>query len=255
MEENLPPLRSIVEGREVILYALTGSHNYNLHDETSDKDYKLFVMPTFNDLYNGKEFSTTFRSPTLDFTIHDIRKLPNLFYKSNLNFLEILFSEEFGSSIHQLFYSFHTSDLKKDIARMNLPYLYNACVGMHHEKVNHLLKGTETTQVLVDKFGYDTKQALHALRVLDFLKRFCYNEFTDFKEAIYYQENDIDGWLLKDIKKGKFTLEQVKELFAEKLQTVETKCKPLYLANKADEALYSELQELIKVEVSARYLR
>ena len=43
--------------RKVVFKALVGSHNYNLNDETSDKDYKYFVLPTFDDLYTGKMFS------------------------------------------------------------------------------------------------------------------------------------------------------------------------------------------------------
>lgn len=37
--------------------AIVGSHNYNLNTDTSDKDYKYFVLPTFDELYCGKFFS------------------------------------------------------------------------------------------------------------------------------------------------------------------------------------------------------
>ena len=39
--------------RQWLIKALVGSHNYNLNTETSDKDYKVFVLPTFNELYKG----------------------------------------------------------------------------------------------------------------------------------------------------------------------------------------------------------
>ena len=37
--------------RKFAFKSLVGSHNYNLNIETSDKDYKVFVFPTFDDLY------------------------------------------------------------------------------------------------------------------------------------------------------------------------------------------------------------
>ena len=43
--------------RETVFKALVGSHNYNLADKNSDKDYKVFVLPTFEDLYNGVQYS------------------------------------------------------------------------------------------------------------------------------------------------------------------------------------------------------
>ena len=45
-------------GRNVAFKALVGSHNYNLNTSDSDKDYKLFVIPTLDDLYFNKSFLT-----------------------------------------------------------------------------------------------------------------------------------------------------------------------------------------------------
>ena len=44
-------------GGKELFRVLTGSHNYNMNTPESDKDYKIFVLPTFDDLYHGKEFS------------------------------------------------------------------------------------------------------------------------------------------------------------------------------------------------------
>ena len=68
--------------------------------------------------------------------------------------------------------------------KMNLKYLYDACIGMHYNKMKYLEKGTEGTKHLVEKYGYDTKQAVHAWRILDFLRAFADNEFTDFIKTI-----------------------------------------------------------------------
>ena len=237
-------------GRKEIFRALTGSHNYNLNTETSDKDYKVFILPTFDDLYSNTQFSKSYIGETEDFDCHDIRKVTNLWWKANVNFLEVLFSNEIshGGNLE--------SDskvnlsiiflMRNDIAKMNLPYLYDACIGMHYNKMKYLLKGTSGTQYLVDLYGYDTKQALHAWRILDFLRRFSDTNFTDFKKAIWYDNSDNKRKFLLDIKGGKFTLEEYKEIVAKTLLDVETNWKPIYKSQEVDKETNEYLLKRIK---------
>lgn len=195
--------------RKAVLKALVGSHNYNLNTEESDKDYKVFVLPTFEDLYKGNSYSKSIIGEDEDYDIHDIRKLPSLLFKANVNFLEVLYSSEaivpnksnivYKMIIRQIW------ELREDIVKMNLPHLFNACGGMYLNKMKLLYKGTEGTQHLVDKFGYDTKQALHAYRVLNFIDRFAESQFTDFKGAMTYNDEDRDFMLR--IKNGEFDAE------------------------------------------------
>jgi uncharacterized protein len=195
--------------RKVLLQCLVGSHNYNLNNEDSDKDYKMFVAPTFDDLYYNNHFCNDVLTPEADYNYHDIRKLSHLFWKSNINFVEILFSNEvhiFNTNPDIIILIENIYGMRNDIASMNLPYFYEACMGMHHNKMKMINKGTIGTQHLVDKFGYDTKQALHAYRLLDFLNRFYDNDFTDFKKAITYDEEEREFML--GIKNGKYTLEE-----------------------------------------------
>lgn len=108
-------------GRKVVFKALVGSHNYNLNTLESDKDYKVFVLPTFDDLYFNNSFSKSCIGETEDFDVHDIRKCSSLWYKANVNFLEVLFSEKFKVKsdlddkskllIYQLY------DMRNDIAK------------------------------------------------------------------------------------------------------------------------------------------
>lgn len=217
-------------GRKIVFKALVGSHNYNLNDETSDKDYKYFVLPTFDDLYSGKMFSTSKIGTQEDYDVHDIRSLGHLFWKANINFIEILYSKEVDSGdfytspkghygdnfgiLHQIF------DIRDKIVTMNLPYLYNACIGMYCQKMAQIKKTREnptttTNPVIIaslEKYGYDTKNALHAYRVLDFLRRF--KDFNwDFKEAITYdnigtRERDY----LLSIKHGEWDWDDYREM-------------------------------------------
>lgn len=188
--------------RDVALKSLVGSHNYNLAHKDSDKDYKVFVIPTFEELYNGRFFSKDIITPTEDNSIHDIRKLPELFFKANLNYLEILASKElYITEWHEELFEIYK--LRNEIYKMNLPKLYNACFGMFKQKMSLLGKGTEGTQHLVDLYGYDTKQATHAFRNLKFLVDFHSTEFEDFENTIKFDGEDLK--LMLSIRNGEFT--------------------------------------------------
>lgn len=238
------------EGRKEVFRALFGSYNYNLNTNGSDKDYKVFIVPTFDDLYFNKQFSKSYIGEVEDLDCHDIRKIPNLWWKSNVNFVEILFSKEIHINPE---ISAETKELveaifrnKDEFAKMNLPYLYNACVGMHMSKKKLIDKGTEGTQHLVDKFGYDTKQALHSIRILNFLQRFADTNFSDFQSAIKYDDNDDFRKLLLDIKAGAYSKEEFLDIADSILNEIEQKYKSVYLSKSPNEATYEKLVKIIK---------
>jgi uncharacterized protein len=207
--------------RDVVFKALVGSHNYNLNTKemvslktgtkfpASDKDYKVFVFPTFEDLYKGKSYSKSIIGEKEDLDIHDVRKLSDLFFKANINFLEVLFSKEIiiSDELHSIEKILIRKLLSKkdEIARMNLPHLWNACGGMYRNKMALLRKGTEGTQHLVEAFGYDTKQALHAYRVINFIDKFAKTDFEDFEGSMKYWHDDREFML--DMKHGFFEVE------------------------------------------------
>lgn len=243
--------------RKIAFKALVGSHNYNLNTKESDKDYKLFVLPTFDDLYFSKSFNVDYIGETEDFSIHDIRKCSNLWFKANVNFLEVLFSSEFSvnedldEKSKKLIYEIY--DMRNDIAKMNLKFLYDACIGMHYNKLKLLEKGTVGTAHLIERFGYDTKQAMQAWRILDFLRAFSDTEFNDFKSAIWYSEDNSKRKFMLDIKEGKFTLNEYKEIISNTFADVEENFKVKYknqpINNDTNDKITEILKELIKVNL------
>ena len=188
--------------RKVLLQALTGSHNYNLATEGSDKDYKVFTLPTFEDLYDGKFYKKNIITDTVDKDVKDIRQLPSLLYKSNIAYLELLFSEDveyFNSSLRELFH------LKDEIARINLSQLFKSTGGLYKERLKRIDKATEGTQHLVDRYGYNTKEAMHTFRSIDLLIKFEHEGFKDFGGCMRYEDTERE-WMI-DIKNGRFTRE------------------------------------------------
>lgn len=238
--------------RQIVLKALVGSHNYGLNTPESDKDYKVFVLPTFEELYFGKMYSKSIIGEAEDCDIHDVRKIINLFFKSNVNFLEVLFSKEIiipedYPEINQIV------SMKKEIAKMNLPRLFDACNGMHTEKMKQLSKGTEGTQYLVDKFGYDTKQALHAYRILNFIVRFEATNFEDFEGAMKYDGEDLKFML--DIKNGFFTKDTFENFIEHYHDAIFIHLKEKYHSQPVNMELKEELERLIMQLVKKHIVR
>lgn len=232
--------------RKVVFKALVGSHNYNLNDESSDKDLKYFVLPTFDDLYGGTKFSASKVGTEEDYDVHDIRKLTDLFWKANVNFLEVLYSNDIqvafdgSGSLRELNDIFAIRD---SIVTMNLPYLYSACKGMFHEKMKRIQSPTSGTQELMDKYGYDTKQALHAFRILDFIVRF--HEFNwDFKEAMTYNDTERSKMLM--IKHGHFTLDAFKSLVYDAYNDVFLGLEDTYKSKAPNLEVKATLEDLVK---------
>lgn len=252
--------------RTVALKALVGSHNYNLHTDemiykgivlpASDKDYKVFVLPTFEDLYKQKMFADQIIGVSEDNDIHDIRKLVDLFYKSNINFIEVVYSTELvipnKLPEKQRKLLVELLSYKNEIVKMNLPHLFNACGGMHHNKMKLLEKGTEGTQHLVEAFGYDTKQALHAYRVLDFIIRFADTDFKDFKQAMTYTGKERDFML--EIKHGFFDIDSYRNFVSFYYESKYKTLRDKYSANPNEELkehIGNIVMELVKLEIVA----
>ena len=157
-----------------MLKFLVGSHNYNLNTEESDKDWKVFLYPSFDNLYNNT-YNTrpTTITENEDVETKDIRQMMDLFEKCNPAYFELLYSKESDHSDNMSESKFLNYILKNRDAIIfhNLPKFFSACMGTYDQKIKSLLKGTSGTQHLMEKFGYDTKAEVHAYRNLDIIER------------------------------------------------------------------------------------
>jgi hypothetical protein len=238
--------------KRIFYWCVVGSHNYNLNDSDSDRDYKVFVCPTFDDLYNGYQYSTSRVGTDMDYNAHDIRKLAALLWKGNINFIETLFADEYrAAEIGEGLFA-DVLARREDLARMNLPNLWDACQGMYHNKFKLLEKGTSGTMHLVNSYGYDTKQALHCYRCLDFLERYNANGFTGFKQAIWYEEGSERDFMIK-VKHGGFTLNEFTAMVQIKQKEV-SRLGEIYKSQAPNSDLHNwldnQLRELIKAVIT-----
>lgn len=232
----------IIDGHTICLKALVGSHNYNLDTPESDKDYKYFVWPTFDDLYDNEMYHKEVVTDTEDYTIHDIRKLPMLLWKANLNFIEILYSRELTGDSNLLKY---LKENRKKLATMNLPRLYMAAMNMSLDKEKQMTKDSPARHEAIQKYGFDPKSACHAYRVLDFMRKYC--ETRSMRQAFWYA--DAPDNLLMFIKQGKVPLQTIKELLNNSRETITMFAQEILLEAPQNKGAYEAFQHWLKEAV------
>ena len=238
VEADLP---GEVLGRPVLFATLVGSHTYNLNTPASDRDYHLFVCPTFDDLYRGDMLTKQFITEAQDLAVYDVRRIPELLWKSNPSFIDVMFSKQIlikdpitgnreldGSITKEILSMF---ELREPLARMNLPYFWDACIGIFMHKTRNFVKGTSGTVDLVQRYGYDTKQVMHALRGLWVLQRYADNGFTLFRDATWFEGADRDYML--SVRNGAYGIQDAIRAMDEKLTEVQ-RYEPMYKGRAPD---------------------
>lgn len=133
-----------------------GSGNYGLDYEGSDVDTKCVVIPTIQQLVNEEKTSKTYvRSNDEHIDFKDIRVMLETFRKSNLNFLEILYTKYY---IINPIYAEEWNKLVKardSIVKMNLPSLIKSMKGIASEKYHALEHRYPSRMHVIEKWGYD----------------------------------------------------------------------------------------------------
>lgn len=171
--------------------SLQGSQNYHMDDEQSDIDTKLLLLPSVDELvFNRKPISHTLIMENEEHVdCKDIRLYFNTFRKQNINFVEILFSDYVIVNPRYAYYWNILVENNEKLARMNPLAAIKCMCGMCHEKSKDLTREFPAKKELIDKYGYDSKQLCHILRIQDFLERYIAGE----KYADCLIPRDVDG--------------------------------------------------------------
>lgn len=182
-------------GRQVLFVAQTGSVNYNLETPDSDKDFQVFLLPTFDDLYERKLMASEYRSPELDVKFNDVRHLEHQLHKSNPNFLDMLFSQNLVYVHPDLQF---LVDERERLAASNLSRLFYSCKGLFHDAEKRFLSSK-------DPLDGDFKQVSHALRMTYLMRTFrsnLRNEKKDaYADALFLESGSRYQHMLVDYKK------------------------------------------------------
>jgi len=233
-------------GRRPLIRLEVGSHNSNLNDKDSDHDYDYFVAPTLRDLYEGNKYTKNTASEGMDWTAYDIRRMPELLWKSNPAMVEAMFSKDrtihADGKVKELIEGIF--DRSEDIARMNLPYLWNASMGMVRSWMGHMNGDSRYTR----EYGYDTKKVMHAVRVLDILHIYQAGGFASFERAMRFEGEERE--YLLNIKHGMYTKEEAERFVSAYIDRIEG-YRDLYTQSKPDRETYewldSTVMEIVRI--------
>lgn len=187
---------------------LQGSQNYTLELPGSDVDTKCILTPTLKDICkNAAPVSTTHIRANEEHTDwKDIRLYCETFRKQNLNFLEILFTPYF---VINPLYAEQWNRLvaaREGIARMNPWRAVKSMKGIALEKYHAMEHPYPSKVDVLAKYGYDPKQTHHLVRVDEYLTRYIGGELYEMCLLPKNKEFQMD------IKKGKYTLEEAREI-------------------------------------------
>ena len=182
-----------------------GSGNYGLDYEDSDVDTKCVLAPSLRELAESKMTSVTYvRENDEHIDFKDIRMMLETFKKSNLNFLEILYTKYYIiNPIYETEWN-KLVEVRDSIVSMNLPSLIKSMKGIASEKYHALEHRYPSRIEWLDKFSYDPKQLHHLFRIKEFMHRWINGE--SFDRCLISVEPE---WLV-DVKKGKYNLEDAR---------------------------------------------
>ena len=203
---------------QIVGIFLQGSQNYDLDLPSSDVDTKLIVVPSFKDIaLNRQPVRTThIRANNEHIDFKDIRLYMETFRKQNLNFLEILFTD-YKHITGQYYLEWERLiKAREEIAHMNPFRAVKSMKGIAMEKYHAMEHRYPSKVAVLDEYGYDPKQLHHLVRISDFLEKFI----GDYPYFYCLKPNGVFKDYLLDIKKGKFNLDQAREIANKTMQEV-----------------------------------
>lgn len=236
-----------------LLFLRVGSVMYGTNvPGKSDTDYVGVFMPTEDYTLGLKkveqvEFRTNDTgsrkrntAEDVDCTLYSLPKFVQLLLNNNPNTLETLFvPENCQLYVHELGY--RLLEAKEMFLSKKA---YHSFKGYSHTQVERLKRGelNETgRQELIQKFGYDTKMASHALRL--YLE--CNELLSTGSVTLPLKENQ----LVLSIKKGEWSREQ----FFDKCESLEKLCDELYKNTTLQHAPDHEAANKLLVEMQKDY--
>lgn len=215
---NLPKNKSLNEWSIMLSYRGSISHGTYVPSEDpnslDDIDLISIVIPPIDHYMGLQEFGSRgteeIKEGVLDIVVYEIRKLISMIANGNPNVASLLWLND----EHYIKMNDTGKTLIENRDKFMSQRLYHSFTGYAYGQLKALQKNTfkgymgEKRKALVEKIGYDSKNASHLIRLLRMGK-----EIMKTNKIIVYRP---DAEELIDIKKGKWTLEQVKDE-AEKL--------------------------------------
>jgi predicted nucleotidyltransferase len=192
-----------------IFLTRAGSHAYGTNIDTSDIDIRGLAIPPTSYFFGLNRFDQ-YVAVESDCVIYDLQKFFRLATQCNPNCIELLFTDP---ADHLL-----VSDIGAKLLASRDLFLsqraYSSFAGYASEQLQKLRLGRDRKETTckarterVEKFGYDTKDAMHLVRLLRMGVEIMVGDGVIVKRP--------DAEELVSIRNGAWTLEQVYEYAAE----------------------------------------
>lgn len=178
---------------EFVFTSLYGSQNYNLDNENSDKDYKMAVVPSLDNLIlNSKQYSKIEKTKDGLVEVKDIRNTFTSFKKMSIVDLEVLFSKEIITNKKYKEEVDRLLAMREEIVAANPYRLYQVMLGV-------MISGT--------KKEYKPKSMAQSIRHYDLFDRYFIKK-ENFESALDTSKSELYEFI-KDVKFGRS--DEVKE--------------------------------------------
>jgi len=165
---------------------LFGSQNFGLDTPESDKDYMQFWYPSVGDLCKPIPHTKEAKQGDGSLVKHiDVRAIPGLFYKANLDTLQLLYSKkvEDGGEVEAYFRQY-----EHELSTINLPRLYFSVLGSALNRY----KTRKTKDLAHIIFGFKTLIQFEKQGFEDLRKCFEHNE-NHFYQSV--RSGEYSDWI------------------------------------------------------------
>lgn len=235
--------------KDWFVICLQGSQNYGMADEESDIDSKVLLIPSLEDIVlNKKAISHTLEMPDNQEHVDckDVRDYFKIFRKSNINFVEILFTDYWIVNHKYSDLWFELRRKNEELARIN-PYAAVSCMrGMALEKRHALCHEYPSRMEWIEEYGFDPKQLSHLARINWFIKEYTNNK--PYKNCIHPESVYIRNWLIQGKRTGwglsKEEAEKRADEFVDNITEIANNYRTIY-SNEIDEELDKFLNDIL----------
>lgn len=231
----------------LIFEAITGSRGFGIENENSDWDIFGICIPPDNIInpYNpnyGFIYGLGTKPPTFEcvsqdlkfednqfqINIYSITKFMNLVWQNSPRIIEILFSKNENVTLRLSSFCCIWDNRKLFLSKR----FYNKFVKYAENEINSLLRVKQNRQHLHDKFGYDTKSAVHAIRLLD-----------EVEQILSVGDLDIqkNKDFLRCIREGAYSYKFILQEFKESKERCEYLLKTTKLPDEPNEDLIKQI--------------
>lgn len=224
---------------KVIFKYLAGSFSYGTNTPDSDIDYRGIFMPDIKDYLTVTAMQEEIEGPGEDEKYYSLRKFLSLYVRCNPNIVEFLWCDESNIVLSTPEYELLREHREQLLCRNVLDSFMGYATSRVKKLETELHQPTSVRAASKEKFGYDTKDAMHLVRLMRMGV-----EILEGKGVIV-RRHDADE--LQAIRNGEWALskvlnhaEEMKRRFAElELETTLPEKQQFELANKLMGMLYS----------------